>query len=245
MRFGKTITHLGSFATIRESSCTIQVRAQFGQFLPAHTSKRYNTLFYKGIYVEMTSEAGYINYFETLGIADGANPGEARKVYKRLMKKLLQEIAQAEITPDKRNAFILDVARLNGACYVLKDKERREAYLEERGALIKMEAEWCALDPKDTQGHEKIRGIFDSRVRSFLSKYVEEMTLTAGQDREILEASNWNEAHARYATSLLRYYRQHLYNDILERLPFHEVTEPKIDWDERESTVSELLGGLC
>ncbi len=193
----------------------------------------------------MASNAGYVNYFETLGLADGANPGEARKVYKRMMKKLVQDIARTEITPDKRSAFILDVARLNAACFVLKDKDRREIYWAEREALIAMETEWCALDESDTEAHEKIRSNFDSRVRSFLSKYVEEMTLTAGQDREILEASRWDEAHARYATSLLRYYRQHLYNDILERLPYHEVTKPKIDWVERQSTVVELLGGLC
>ena len=193
----------------------------------------------------MSSDAGYINYFDTLGLANGANPGEVRKTYKRAMKKLVQEIAQAEITPDKRSAFILDVARLNAACFVLKDKERREVYWEEREGLIAMEAEWSALDESDTEGHERIRAPFDSRVRSFLSKYVEEMTLTAGQDKEILEASHWNEAHARYATSLLRYYRQHLYNDILERLPYHEVTRPKIDWEKRKSTVHELLGGLC
>jgi len=193
----------------------------------------------------MASTAGYVNYFETLGLADGANPGEARKVYKRMMKKLVQDIARTEITPDKRSAFILDVARLNAACFVLKDKDRREVYWAEREALIAMEAEWRALDESDTAAQEKIRGAFDSRIRSFLSRYVEEMTLTAGQDREILEASRWDDAHARYATSLLRYYRQHLYNDILERLPYHEVTKPKIDWDERQSTVEELLGGLC
>lgn len=193
----------------------------------------------------MAATDGYINYFDTLGLADNANPGEVRNAYKRMMKKLIQDIANTEITPEKRSSFILDMARLNAACFVLKDKDKREAYWLERDALIAMEAEWCAVSDADTKEHERIRTKFDSRVRSFLSKYVEEMTLTAGQDKEILEASNWNEAHARYATSLLRYYRHHLYNDILERLPFYEVTKPKVDWDERRSTVAELLGGLC
>jgi hypothetical protein len=71
------------------------------------------------------------------------------------------------------------------------------------------------------------------------------MTLTAGQDKEVVEVSQWNPDYARFATSLLRYYRHHLYNDILERLPFHEVTKPDVNWDERQSTVAELLGGLC
>lgn len=192
----------------------------------------------------MASDAGYINYFDTLGLADGANPGEVRKVYKRSIKKLIQEVSGKAITPDKRSSFILDMSRLNAACFVLKDKDRREEYWAEREALIVMEAEWCALDPQDAGAQEGMRTEFDMRVRSFLTKYVEEMTLTASGDKEVIEASNWNESHARFATSLLRYYRHHLYNDILERLPFHEVTEPKINWDERKSTVSELLGGL-
>ena len=193
----------------------------------------------------MASEVGYINYFDTLGLADGANPGEVRKSYKKLVKKLIQDVQNTEVTPDKRSAFILDMARFNAACFVLKDKVRREIYWEERQAMINLEAEWLAIGQDDSKAQEEIRGRFDQEIRSFLSKYVEEMTLTAGHDKEVVEVSQWNPDYARFATSLLRYYRHHLYNDILERLPFHEVTKPKIDWDERQSAVAELLGGLC
>ena len=193
----------------------------------------------------MASEAGYINYFETLGLENGANPGEVRKTYKKSMKVLLQEIAQVEVTPDRRAQFILQMSNLNAAVYVLKDKERRETYWNERQALIDLEAQWCALDESDHEQHQKLRSTFDNEVRSFLSRYVQEMSLNAGSDHEVLEASHWDEAHARHATQLLRRYRHDLYNDILERLPYHEVTKPKIDWSERQNTVAELLKGLC
>ncbi len=193
----------------------------------------------------MASEAGYINYFERLGLANDAHPGEVRKAYKKLMKQLVQEIAQVEVTADRRAQFMLQMATLNAAVFVLKDKERREAYWAERQALIELEAEWCGLDDSDEARHDVLRPKFDSEVRSFLSKYVQEMPLNAGSDHEVLEASHWDVAHARHATQLLRQYRHHLHHDILERLPYHEVTEPKIDWSERQKTVAELLEGLC
>ncbi len=65
--------------------------------------------------------------------------------------------------------------------------------------------------------------------------------LEAGQDKEIIEASHWNIYHTRYATRLLRHYRHRLYHDILERLPYHQVTEPRIDWSEREKAVADML----
>lgn len=193
----------------------------------------------------MASEAGYINYFETLGLENRANPGEVRKTYKKQMKQLLQEIAQVEVTPDRRAQFILQMSNLNAAVYVLKDKERRENYWDERQALIDLEAEWCALDESDHDRHNELRPRFDNDVQSFLSKYVQEMPLNAGSDHEVMEASHWDEAHARHATQLLRQSRHDLYTEILERLPYHEVTKPKIDWSERQSTVAELLEGLC
>ena len=75
------------------------------------------------------------------------------------------------------------------------------------------------------------------------SKYVEEMMLTAGHDKECVEHSHWDEAHERHAFRILRHYRQGLYQKILERLPFAEVTRPDIDWDERRRTVLGILAG--
>ncbi len=80
-------------------------------------------------------------------------------------------------------------------------------------------------------------------MKSFLSKYVEETVLQAGLDREVAETSRWGPAHTRHATKLLREYRQRIYHDILERLPFHEVTPPKVDWDERARVVDTLITG--
>lgn len=193
----------------------------------------------------MAVETGYINYFELLGLENGANPGEVRKTYKRLMKRLLQEVGQAEVTPGRRAQFMLQMANLNAAVFVLKDKERREAYWTERQALIDLEARWCALDESDQDAHNTLRGEFDNGVRSFLSRYVQEMPLNAGTDHEVIEASRWDVAYARHATQLLRQYRHHLYNDILERLPYHEVTKPQVDWSERQTVVTQLLEGLC
>lgn len=192
----------------------------------------------------MASDTGYINYFDALGIAEDAHPGEVHKVYKRIMKKLLQEISQGDLTPDRRNQFLLDMARTNAALFVLKDKERRETYTTARQEVMTLEATWCATDRDDYELNNKYRAEFDTKVRSFLSKYVEEMTLTAGQDKEVVEASRWEAGHARAATEILRYYRHHLYNQILERLPYHEVTEPKIEWDERRGIIKTMLEGL-
>ena len=193
----------------------------------------------------MAEEAGYINYFETLALPNGANPGEVRKTYKKLMKQLLNQISSVEMTPERQSQFIMQIATMNAAVYVLKDKERREAYWTEREALIALEAEWCSLDESDIERHNKLRGHFDNEVNAFLSKYVQEMAQNAGTDNEVIEASRWDEAHARHATQLLRQYRHHLYHEILERLPYHEVTKPIIDWEERQRVVGELLEGLC
>lgn len=189
----------------------------------------------------MPTDTGYINYFEILGLNDDANPGEVRKTYKRLMKELVGEIARAEITEDLRAKYLLDMAKLNAAVFVLRDKARREDYWSEREALIDLEARWTAADPDDREANDQVRREFEGRMRAFLSKYVEETVLEAGQDKEVVEASHWNPAHARHATSLLRHYRHRLHHDVLERLPFHEITPPNIDWDERKATASRLI----
>lgn len=193
----------------------------------------------------MAEEAGYVNYFEILGLGldDRANPGEVRKTYRRKMKSLVGEIARAEITEDRRAYYLLEIAKLNGAVYILRDKAKREVYWVERSALIEIEEKWRSADPSDRETSDALRREFDGKVRSFLSKYVEESMLEAGQDKEVVEASRWNAAHARHAARLLRHYRHRLYHTILERLPYHEVTPPSIDWDERAKEVSEIMAG--
>lgn len=187
------------------------------------------------------SDAGYINYFEILGVTENANPGEVRKNYKRRMKELVSEIAREEITDDRRAHYLLEMAQLNAAVHVLRDKDKRAAYWDERSELIALEEEWCGLGDGDPEASDRLRRRFDGGVRSFLSKYIEEATLEAGQDKEVRESSHWNDAHARHATRILRHYRQRLYQDILERLPYYEVTRPVIDWEERRATIGGLI----
>ena len=189
----------------------------------------------------MAEEAGYLNYFEILGLDNSAHPGEVRKTYKRKMKNLVGEIARVEITEERRAHYLLEIAKLNGAVYVLRDKAKRESYWAERSDLIVLEEAWRSADPSDREACDTVRREFDGKLKSFLSKYVEETMLEAGQDKEVVEASHWNPAHSRHAARLLRHYRHRLHHTILERVPFHEVTPPAIDWDARAAVVAELL----
>lgn len=188
-------------------------------------------------------DAGYINYYEILGLDDSANPGEVRKTYKRKMKDLVREIAQVEITEERKQHYILEMAKMNGAVYIIRDKAKREEYWQERQNLIDLEQRWreAAAKDSDPEKTDPLRREFDGSVRAFLSKYVEETMLEAGQDKEIIEASNWNILHTRYATRLLRHYRHRLLHQILERLPYHQVTPPHIDPAERERFVTGVL----
>lgn len=189
------------------------------------------------------SEAGYINYFEILGLRENANPGEVRNTYRAKMKALVQEIRRSTITEDRRAQFILEMAKLNAAVIILRDNARREAYWNERRELIDLEKRWCDAaerDP-DPEKSDALRREFDGRIRSFLSKYVEETMFEAAQDKEVAETSGWNAYYSRYALNLLRHYRHLLYHDILERLPYHAVTRPEIDWNERARFVATVI----
>jgi curved DNA-binding protein CbpA len=187
------------------------------------------------------SEAGYVNYYEILGVPAGANPGEVRKTYRREMKRLLVEISRSQMTSERRTHFLLEMAKLNAASFILRDKDRREQYWTVRQELIDLEEKWRQVRD-DLEQSERYRKQFDGKVRHFLSKYVEESMLEAGRDPECVEASHWDPAHERHATRILRHYRHRLHQDILERLPYFEVTPPSIDWTERERRVAALLG---
>lgn len=186
------------------------------------------------------SESGYINYYEILGVPVGANPGEVRKTYRREMKRLLMEISRARMTSERRTHFLLEMAKLNAASFILRDVGRREQYWTARQELIALEEKWRQARD-DPEQSERYRKQFDGQVRHFLSKYVEESMLEAGRDPECVEVSHWDPAHERHATRILRHYRHLLYQEILERLPYYEVTPPAIDWAERERRVGALL----
>ena len=187
------------------------------------------------------SDEGYINLFQSLDLDESANPGEVRRTYKRKMKGLVMDIARAEITEERRAHFLLEMAKLNVAVYVLRDKDMRDAYWDRRTELIALEEKWRAAATKDPEAANDYRKEYDGKLRSFLSRYVEEVTLEAGRDKECIEASHWDPAHERHAFRLLRHYRHGLYNTILERLPYYEVTRPDIDWDERSTTIAALI----
>ncbi|MDX9971553.1 MAG: hypothetical protein RBU21_01045 [FCB group bacterium] len=189
------------------------------------------------------AEKGYVDYFEVLGLDSAAKPGEVRKAYRKVMKDLVFEIHSAEITEERRAHYLLEMAKLNAAIYILRDNDLRETYWRERQEVIDLEHEWRAAADAGSSEMDALRRRFDATVRHFLSHYVEEAMLDAGRDRECVEASGWNPAHERHASRILRHYRHGLYQDILERLPYHEVTPPRIDWDERRSIVAALVTG--
>lgn len=186
-------------------------------------------------------DLGYVNYFDVLGIGESAKPGEVRKVYRRKMKDLINEIRRVEITPELRSRYFLDMAKLNAALFILRDTEERDAYWNERAALIQLEEQWRQAAESGRDDTENVAREFDRRVRGWLSKYMEDMMLAAGRDKECVEASQWDRAHERHATRTLREFRHRQYRAILQRLPFVDVTKPEIDWDERRAMVASVL----
>lgn len=193
------------------------------------------------------SDKGYVNYFEVLALPEDAKPGEARKNYKRMMKNLVMEIARVEITEEKRQHYLLEMAKLNAACFVLGVTERRDRYWQDRQDVMALEEEWreAASQTGDEAAAraDGLRRSFERKVRDFLSRYIEEAMFQAGRDKECVEASHWNAAHEAHASRVVRHYRQRAYQEILERLPYHDVTPPKIDWTERCRTVAAILAG--
>jgi len=191
------------------------------------------------------SEQGYVDYFAVLELEQECKPGEVRKNYKKMMKDLvikISKVAQGEgLTDATRDRYLLDMARLNTAFYILRDNERRERYVADRQRLIALEEEWREAIEQKRDTTETLRRAYDSAVRHFLTTYMEELMLEAGRDAECVEASRWDPAHERHASRVLRHFRQRQYHEIHERLPYYLVTKPQIDWDERARTVSAIL----
>lgn len=189
------------------------------------------------------SDKGYVNYLEIFKLQEDCKPGEVRNAYKRLMKDLIFEISRTQMTPDKRDRYFLELARHNAAFYILRDNARRAQYLQDRHAVIELEDEWRAAMESGAENREQLRRSYDAAVKHFLARYMEELVFEAGRDPECVEASGWDAAHERHAERVLRHYRQRLYHEIHERLPFYQVTKPDIDWDERSRCVLGILAG--
>ncbi len=189
------------------------------------------------------SDKGYVNYFEILGLADDAKTGEVRKDYRQKMKDLVMEIARVEITEERRSHYLLEMAKLNAAFYILRDNTSRDTYWAARTELIELEHQWREAADRGMAETDTLRRTYDARLRHFLARYVEEAMLEAGRDKECVEASHWDAAHERHASRILRHYRQGLYQLILERLPYFEVTPPVIQWEERAKTAAAILAG--
>lgn len=186
-------------------------------------------------------EQEYVDYFAVLGLGESAKPGEVRNAYKRKMKSLVMEIARVQIDEESRARYLLKMARLNAALCVLRDNTIREAYWTARQEVIALETAWKQAVDEGQTNTDSFRRAFESKLRHFLARYVEEQMLTAGRDRECAMASHWDEAHERHAHMILRHDKNRLYREILERLPYHEVTPPSIDWDERALVVADIL----
>lgn len=186
-------------------------------------------------------DQGYVNYFDILSLSEHAKPGDVRKAYKRKMKDLVSEIGQAELTEERRSYYLLEMAKLNAALYILRDPGLRDSYWQERNALIELESQWRQAEDNGSDEADTLRRQYDTRIRSFLARYMEELVLEAGRDKECVEASGWDEAHERHASRLLRNYRQSMYQQILERLPYFDLTPITFDWEERKTKVRALL----
>lgn len=187
------------------------------------------------------SEQGYIDYFSVMGLEPDAKQGEVRNQYKRLMRDLVMEIQRVEITADKRDKYLLDLAKLNAAFFILRNNALREQYTTDRDNIIALEERWGQAVAAGSSEADSLRRQFDAGLKHFLSRYMEELVLLAGRDQECVEASHWDASHERYAGRILRHYRQELYHQIHERLPYYDVTRPNINWEERQKTVREIL----
>ena len=187
------------------------------------------------------TDDGYINYFHVLELEDDCKAGEVRNNYKRLIKKLLMEIGRTQITDSRRDTFLLDLAKHNAAFYILRDNDLRQQYVEDRNTVIALEHAWHEAVKQHADTLDNDRRKFDAALRHFLSRYMEELMLEAGRDKECVEASHWSRAHERHASRVLRHFRQRLYHAIHERLPYYDITEPQVDWEERKNLVKNTL----
>ena len=188
----------------------------------------------------MTDDLGYIDYRAVLELSDGYKPAVVIRNYKKKMKQLIIEISERADSEEKRSQYLLTMAHLNAAFYILRDKSRGECYLRDREELIQLEEQWRE-SAASVEASDALRRKYDQALRNFLTRYMEELVLEAGRDADCVENSGWDAAHERHAARVLRHYRQQRYHQIHERLPYYEITRPSISWEERERFIQCLV----
>ena len=187
----------------------------------------------------LTTDDGYINYFHVLQLDEDCKSGDVRNSYKRLTKSLLMEISRTQIT-DRRDAFLLEIAMLNAAFYILRDNDLREKYQADRANVIALEEAWqnaACNTPESVDGH---RRRFDAALRHYSPLHGG--TRPGGRARQGMRRGQPLEPRPRAprqprASPL----RQRRYHEIHERLPYYEITEPQVDWEERRALVQSSL----
>lgn len=188
-------------------------------------------------------DSGYVNYAGVLGLDPDFKPGDVRRNYRKKIKDLLVEITGQAMTEERRNRYLLQMAQMNAAFYILRDNDLREKYQADRDAVIRLEEDWRLAAEADPGAADNLRRRFDQALRHFLSTYLEELMLQAGRDPECVENSGWDPAHERHASRVLRHYRQRIYHEIHERLPYYDVTRPEADWAERARFADAVITG--
>lgn len=188
----------------------------------------------------MTEDLGYIDYRTLLELQESYKPADVIRTYRKKMKQLMVQISENKDADEHRDRYLLQIAELNAAYYILRNKELGTQYIEEREALMALEKEWAALDSEDPS-FDTLRRHYDQSLRAFLARYMEELILEAGRDPECVENSGWSPAHERFAGRVLRQFRQQRYHEIHERLPYYDITEPEVDWEERVRFAATLI----
>ncbi len=190
----------------------------------------------------MLDDMGYIDYRAVLELPEEYKPADVIRTYKKKMKQLVVEISESNISDEKMNHYLLLVAQLNAAFYILRDRERGEAHIKSRAEVIRLEEEWRAAGG-DAEKGDNLRRRYDLALRTFLATYMEELVLEAGRDPDCVEQSGWSAAHERHAGRVLRHFRQQRYHEIHERLPYYEITPPEINWETRGAFVAQAIAG--
>ena len=192
----------------------------------------------------MVDDLGYTDYRAVLDVPESYKPADVIRNYKKRMKQLVIEISEDKRANERQDQYLLQVAQLNAAFYILRDRQRGELYLREREEVIEFERDWReGVGKGDASEDDRLRRRYDQALRNFLAKYMEEFMLEAGRDPECVEHSGWSSVHERLAGRILRQYRQQRYHEIHERLPYSEITPPEIDWTDRVGFVERMLEG--